>query len=432
MVNAKKKTIIYILVFCIILISVIGIAVYVMGSSGRELRECLDLGHKFLVEQDYEQAISSFKKAIGIDPQNEDARIGIADAYIGLADDELSTLDADILSKPYLDNYADTYAKALSYYDEAINALTAGLETDPSDNVNEKIKEIQKRIDDVNKALEIARLNENAAKEAEKQAEIEQKLSEFDYADLSSIYELIRNSETYYLTADEASISYGALSYFLYEYISLLYENRDATYLKKYFPTQELDAVKKGEMPWFQMGASNDADYTSFWEACEDIILCYRAQHKLDEIAEIKSMMEEVLGGDYFSDIYSYYYDDGSGVALYTLDKYDQIIEIAYPNGDWCKWEYDQYGNKTMYTSSLGTWKNLIYDDNQRVYEFHMGDSSGTNQITTYEYFGFDDDFSEEAMTQTYYDGNMNYQFELTVYIDVLGNNVYTDYSSLY
>lgn len=48
----------------------------------------LDLGHKFLIEQDYEQAIVSFKKALKIDPLNENAYLGMADAYVGMGDFE--------------------------------------------------------------------------------------------------------------------------------------------------------------------------------------------------------------------------------------------------------------------------------------------------------------------------------------------------------
>lgn len=70
----------------ILLAAVITAVIYILGSSGRELKKQLDLGHKYLIEQNYEQAIVCFKKAIEIDPMCEDAYLSMADAYVGIAD----------------------------------------------------------------------------------------------------------------------------------------------------------------------------------------------------------------------------------------------------------------------------------------------------------------------------------------------------------
>ena len=48
-----------------------------------QIKEYVDLGMKYLLEQNYEEAIISFEKAIALDPKNLPAYEGIADAYRG-------------------------------------------------------------------------------------------------------------------------------------------------------------------------------------------------------------------------------------------------------------------------------------------------------------------------------------------------------------
>lgn len=75
----------------VVLIAVIaGIGVY--NTPENRLSRQLNLGNRYLEEQNYEQAIVEFDKAITIDPMNVDAYLGKAEAYIGLGDLQ-STLD---------------------------------------------------------------------------------------------------------------------------------------------------------------------------------------------------------------------------------------------------------------------------------------------------------------------------------------------------
>lgn len=60
--------------------------------------ENLKLGNKYLLEENYEEAVVAFIKAIEIDSRNVDGYIGLADAYIGLGDIEAAM---DILEKGY-------------------------------------------------------------------------------------------------------------------------------------------------------------------------------------------------------------------------------------------------------------------------------------------------------------------------------------------
>lgn len=84
--NKRKKTTIIAIIAVLIIALIVG--VYISGSSGRELKKQLDLGYKFLTEQEYEQAIASFKKAIKIDPLNESAYLGMAETYVRMGDFE--------------------------------------------------------------------------------------------------------------------------------------------------------------------------------------------------------------------------------------------------------------------------------------------------------------------------------------------------------
>lgn len=78
-------------------------------------QEQYDLGTRYLSEGNYREAIIAFTKAIGIDPKQADAYIGLADAYTGIGDIE-----------------------------SAIGALEKGIEAiDETDKLLSKITEIQ-------------------------------------------------------------------------------------------------------------------------------------------------------------------------------------------------------------------------------------------------------------------------------------------------
>ena len=53
-----------------------------------EVQEYLDLGQKYLLDGDYEQAIVAFEKVIEIEPKNVDAYLGLADVYVQMGDYE--------------------------------------------------------------------------------------------------------------------------------------------------------------------------------------------------------------------------------------------------------------------------------------------------------------------------------------------------------
>lgn len=68
----------------ILIALIIGIGIY--NSPSNQLSRQLDLGNRYLEEQNYEQAVLAFDKAIEIDPMNVEAYLGKAQAYAGMGD----------------------------------------------------------------------------------------------------------------------------------------------------------------------------------------------------------------------------------------------------------------------------------------------------------------------------------------------------------
>ena len=65
----------------LVLLAAIIAGVTVFGGSDRKLQEQLDLGAKYLVEMDYDQALVAFNAALEIEPKNVDAYLGIVEVY---------------------------------------------------------------------------------------------------------------------------------------------------------------------------------------------------------------------------------------------------------------------------------------------------------------------------------------------------------------
>ena len=53
-------------------------------SKAQKAMEKVELGQKYLTEQNYTEAVASFTEAIGLDPENIPAYMGRAQAYTGL------------------------------------------------------------------------------------------------------------------------------------------------------------------------------------------------------------------------------------------------------------------------------------------------------------------------------------------------------------
>ena len=118
---------------------IIAIVVGVSGSGSRKLKKQLELGDKYLTEQDYEKAILAYEEAIKINPKSEEAYEGLGEAYLGQAEDLLS--DGDV-------------AGAEKALDEAISVIENGEKKTESDKVKKVKKKLTEKKDEVKKKEE--------------------------------------------------------------------------------------------------------------------------------------------------------------------------------------------------------------------------------------------------------------------------------------
>ncbi|MBQ5320060.1 MAG: tetratricopeptide repeat protein [Oscillospiraceae bacterium] len=73
-------------------IAIIAAVIFIRFSSDdtNKISKMLDTAQKYLVEQNYEQAVAEFENIIELDPMNADAYIGIAEAYIKMGNTEMA------------------------------------------------------------------------------------------------------------------------------------------------------------------------------------------------------------------------------------------------------------------------------------------------------------------------------------------------------
>ena len=116
-------------VIVVVLIALItGIGIY--NTPTNKLLRQLDLGNRYLEEQNYEKAVVEFDKAISIDPMCVDAYLGKAEAYVGMDDIDMAmqTLEEgyDLThDERLLEAIGESYA-----FDDVHNAHSLGWEYD--------------------------------------------------------------------------------------------------------------------------------------------------------------------------------------------------------------------------------------------------------------------------------------------------------------
>lgn len=120
-IKAKKKKLSIVIaaaMAAIFLIAAVA-AVLALNADSIKIRKYLKQGNRYLSELDYEEAIVVFEAVIDIEPNNEQAYLGLAEAYLGLED-----------------------------YEKAIETLDRGLELTNSDRLSEYRVQVQEQWDD--------------------------------------------------------------------------------------------------------------------------------------------------------------------------------------------------------------------------------------------------------------------------------------------
>ena len=90
----QKRLIIILALAAAVLIGIIVIFAW-YNSPTQKVQRLLDLGQQYLMAENYEQAISMYDEILAIDPKNEQALKGEADAYVAWADTVYSEGDID-------------------------------------------------------------------------------------------------------------------------------------------------------------------------------------------------------------------------------------------------------------------------------------------------------------------------------------------------
>ncbi|MCL7749197.1 tetratricopeptide repeat protein [Halalkalibacter alkaliphilus] len=103
-------------------------------TTAEQVDEKLKLGNKYLLEENYEEAILAYEEAIEIDPRSVDAYLGLVDIYIALEEDDLivttlkdgidSVEETNVLREELADHYVDRemLSEAIDVYLEIVDS----------------------------------------------------------------------------------------------------------------------------------------------------------------------------------------------------------------------------------------------------------------------------------------------------------------------
>ncbi len=105
-------------------------------SSNAQLKECLDLGQKYMTEMNYEEAIIAYNKALEIDPKNVDAYQALANIYEfrGDIDQAKSTMERALIAVPSNAELQSRYERLMQI--PSSNRGTGTGKTNPGSSLN--------------------------------------------------------------------------------------------------------------------------------------------------------------------------------------------------------------------------------------------------------------------------------------------------------
>lgn len=86
--TTKNRTILYIIIGLAAALIIGGVIAVNYASNANSPARLMSLGERYLSELNYEQAVAQFLKVIEIEPMNERAYVGTAEAYVGLGQTE--------------------------------------------------------------------------------------------------------------------------------------------------------------------------------------------------------------------------------------------------------------------------------------------------------------------------------------------------------
>ena len=181
-----------------ILVIVFTLLLCACEKKGTTWQEQYDLGMKYLNEKDYEEAVTAFQVAISIDPKQQPAYIGAADAYVGMAGSGVDGVDVDKCYEVAEENYRkalDIDSETEEVYEKLADMY---MEKEDPDKTKEVIEEAKKEGQEGTWAEEIlTKLEEKKAQE--EAASGEWKQAYLDYIAENRIYGIWGNEDTVYV-----------------------------------------------------------------------------------------------------------------------------------------------------------------------------------------------------------------------------------------
>lgn len=149
--SAKKKGKLIVIISVVILCLAFGGVGLVKYTNAAQVKEGIVLGNKYLQEDKYEEAILNFIKVIKIEPQNIEARLGLAKAYIkaGKSDESEKVLKETIGMNPKkVEPYLES-AKLYIFENNpvgAIKILTDGYKATNDENIKSVLEDLKSKI----------------------------------------------------------------------------------------------------------------------------------------------------------------------------------------------------------------------------------------------------------------------------------------------
>lgn len=347
--NRKKLGIIG-AVLLILVTLIVGISIY--NSPTNRLSRLLDLGNRYLEEQNYEQAIVEFDKAIAIDPMSAEAYMGKADAYIGLGD-----LQA------------------------VLDTLLTGYDLTGDERLKEKLDEIEVQLMQIRQAEEEARL---AAEEEEAGNEIKRLVDE-KWEELAAVHIL-------------------CVEYYQYGNIHI----SDAQVKELASPLADLLEQYKALFPddyetWRWL--------PSYYFLLGEYELCLETRKQIHELQ--LAYWEQVLGSD--PELYPYEYAPEVTVHrtpdyIRTYDEYGRAIKLQDADDESIVWEYEFGGNgKKVQEISYGYHEDgSVWRTTVETYEYDSLGRLSKHIITEHNDFGYM--VSDSTSTSTYTYNKMGYE----------------------
>ena len=150
------------IILALVIVLAVGIGLGIYNSPENRISRQLDLGQKYLEEQNYEQAVVAFNEVLEIDPMCVEAYVGLAEAHVGLDDLESAisvlergyelTKDESIHKKINLlktDTKKNDESKAVgtdineSVGEEAVDNIVKNTEEDTENETSETTEEIE-------------------------------------------------------------------------------------------------------------------------------------------------------------------------------------------------------------------------------------------------------------------------------------------------